>query len=182
MRNSGLVFGSGPSVLLAVVLAVVLAAGCGGSGNASGDGGSGNDGGNGMGAATEADLQFCVDENNRYRDMVSKPHFARSATLEAFALVGAMTDGAAMSAHKHFIATGGGGISFAENEIPWWPKSSYGGTVQDVMRMGIQLMWNEGPGTGAAHGHYTNMTGAYTQLGCGADLIGDLLTVTIDFK
>jgi hypothetical protein len=126
--------------------------------------------------ASNDDLQFCVDQTNMYRAMVMKPALSRSSALDAYAAQGAMIDGTAHVAHKHFTDTSGGGISFAENEIPWWSMAQ-NGSIHDIIAAGLQLMWNEGPGGG----HYDNMTGAYTQLGCGIFVNGDEVTVTQDY-
>lgn len=152
-------------------LAAAVAIGVAGCGKESGGGG---------GAGDDPTLSFCVDENNRFRTMAGKDPFARSADLEAFAAEGAQADGAAHVPHSHFKATMGGGIAFAENEIPWW-KSNLGDT-HAIVAKGIQLMWDEGPGDGAAHGHYNTIVGPYTKLGCGVSIQGDETTVTMDYR
>jgi hypothetical protein len=168
----------------------LVAAGCDGSiiggddstgshGAGGSDGGAG--GGNGSHAPTDADLGFCVKENNRYRAMISGlTPFTRSPALEAYAADGARIDGTMQSPHYHFKSTLGGGIASAENEIPWWPIN--GRTVQQIMAAGIALMWAEGPGEGEPHGHYENIVGPYTQIGCGVFVVKNTMTVTIDFK
>lgn len=123
------------------------------------------------------DEAFCVDETNRYRAMVSEPPLARSAALEAYAAEGAEIDGTAHQAHKHFQDTNGGGIAFAENEIPWWPLSDFG-SVREIVRAGLALMWAEGPGGG----HYEIIRGPYTALGCGIFVNGDEVTVVQDYQ
>jgi uncharacterized protein YkwD len=118
---------------------------------------------------------FCVDETNRYRAMVGKPPITRSDALEAYADVGAQQDGTTGNAHGHFSATNGGGISFAENEIPRWPGGA--GDVRQVITEGLALMWSEGPGGG----HYENMIGNHAKLGCGVYVGGGAITVVQDF-
>jgi hypothetical protein len=133
-------------------------------------------------ASHEDDMQFCVDETNRYRAMVDLPPLARNAELEAYATEGARIDGQAHEPHKHFRDTGGGGIAFAENEIPWWPISAYG-TVRAVIVGGLGLMWAEGPSGPEPDNHYDNMTGPYTQVGCGIYLAPNgEVTVTQDLR
>jgi len=156
--------------------------GAGGSGGAAGsDAGSGPDTGPDA-AAGDPDLQFCIDEINRYRAMLSKPPYTRSSVLDTFAAAGAKMDGTAHSPHKHFMTTGGGGVAFAENEIPWWPLASYG-SIREIIRKGLASMWAEGPGSGSAHGHYTNMSSSmYTTAGCGVYVNGGEVTATQDFK
>jgi uncharacterized protein YkwD len=112
---------------------------------------------------SSSDLDFCVQETNRYRAMVGKPPVARSAALEDFAATGAEQDTQSMSAHGHFIATSGGGIAFAENACPSWLGWNVQGTVHDTVAACLAAFWSEGPGGG----HYENMIGDYGTLGCG---------------
>jgi uncharacterized protein YkwD len=123
-------------------------------------------------SSLDADLTFCVAETNRYRATLGLPPVTRSSTLEAYAAEGARMDGLAHSPHLHFRSSGG--IAFAENEIPWWQASS----VRTVMQQGLAMMWAEGPGGG----HYENMRGRYTQLGCGVFVNGLEITVVQDFR
>jgi uncharacterized protein YkwD len=120
-----------------------------------------------------------VTETNRYRVSVGLAAVAESAALERFAAAGAETDGRAHTAHKHFTDTNGGGVALAENEIPWWPLGLYH-SVQEIMRQGLAQMWGEGPGGG----HYENLTGPYTQVGCGVFIDSGLGQVTVvqDFR
>jgi hypothetical protein len=46
-----------------------------------------------------------------------------------------------------------------------------------VIQQGLAMMWAEGPGGG----HYENMRGSYTQLGCGVFVNGNEITVVQDF-
>jgi len=128
-------------------------------------------------SAADADLTFCVSETNRYRATVGGAALIRSAPLEAYAADGARIDGIAHVAHSHVTGTNGGGVAFAENEIPWWPLGQFG-TVQAVMRQGIAQMWAEGPGGG----HYDNIKGPYTTLGCGVFIQNGEITVVQDFR
>lgn len=123
------------------------------------------------------DLEYCVARTNEYRAQVGKPPLGRSMDLEAYAATGAMVDGTAHMPHQHFKATQGGGIAFAENEIPWWPLGQFG-NVHAIIEGGLAQMWAEGPGGG----HYENMTGAYSHLGCGIYAHGDEITVTQDYN
>ena len=53
--------------------------------------------------------------------------------------------------------------AMAENAIPGWPGSDYGG-VPGVVTGGLKMMWDEGPGGG----HYESMASRqYTKIGCG---------------
>ena len=122
----------------------------------------------------ETALTFCVTETNRFRATLGLSPLTRSSALEAYAAAGAQEDGLAHVVHQHFRSTSGGGIAFAENEIPWWSSSS----VQTVTQQGLAMMWAEGPGGG----HYENMRGAYSQLGCGVFVNGTEITVVQDFR
>ena len=151
-------------------------AGGGGGGAGGGDGDDTDAAPGGGGGMWEAELVFCVDETNRYRAMIDAPPLSRNAALEAYAADGAEIDHQSGEAHKHFIDTQGGGIAGAENEIPAWSVSQWG-SVHDVIREGLELMWNEGPGGG----HHDNMAGGYQRLGCGIYRSGDAVTVVQDF-
>jgi hypothetical protein len=133
--------------------------------------------------ADDQALQFCVDEANRYRAQHGKAPVARSAQLEAFAAEGAREDHQAQRAHGPFSRTGGGGLSFAENECPGWSGWSVAeGGVVGVMRECFTSMMNEGPPPAGSFNHYSNMLGEHTTLGCGIYLPGDgTVTVVQDF-
>ena len=129
----------------------------------------------GLGSSTlEAELTFCVNETNRYRATQGLSALARSGALEAYAAAGAQEDGLAHAPHQHFRSTNGGGLARAENEIPWWSATS----VHAVIQQGLAMMWAEGPGGG----HYENMRGPYTQLGCGVFVNGNEITVVQNFR
>ncbi len=137
-------------------------------------------GGNAGNGTTDiaAGLAFCVSEINRLRSTVGAPALAQSGAVEAFSTEAAQIDGAAHETHKHFRETNGGsGASRAQNEIPWWNLSDWG-SVQNVIRQGLSTEWAEGPGGS----HYENMTGRYTQVGCGIAVKGNEVTVTQDFR
>jgi len=125
--------------------------------------------------ATSADLAYCVSETNRDRAIVGKPALHESASLESFAAAAAQSDAQSRSPHGYAKTHASG--TWAENEIPWWPLASYG-TVQAVMTQGIAQMWAEGP-TG---GHYQNIVGPYSQLGCGVYIGNGEITVAMDFR
>jgi uncharacterized protein YkwD len=124
------------------------------------------------------DLVFCVDEINRYRKLAKLPLLRRSADLEAYAAAGAAIDAKARQAHHHFSTTTYPHPfrEMGENEIPWWPAQQYG-TTRDVIRAGTKSMWDEGPGGG----HYQNLIGSYTQVGCGIHMANGEVTVVSDF-
>lgn len=109
-----------------------------------------------------AEKKLCMDEANRYRATLGLPAVAWSKALEAFADTGARYDAGRNQAHAHFGAAGRNNPSDAENEIPGWPLRNYR-TVAAVVTEGIKMMWDEGPGGG----HYENIKGSHTQVGCG---------------
>jgi uncharacterized protein YkwD len=124
-----------------------------------------------------SDLELCVAEVNHYRRKLGLRALERSPELEACAAEGARVDHASGQPHGHFMSTQGCGISFAENEIPRWPLD-YAGSVTNTIKKGIADMWAEGPGGG----HYENMKGDYTELGCGIFVDGSAVTVVQDYK
>ena len=127
--------------------------------------------------AADDDLQFCADENNRYRATLNLPPLQRSPDLEAFAAEGAAYDAERGEAHRHFRDKGDYRLTDAENELPGWPLRE--GGVRDVVERGLAAMWAEGPGGG----HYENMKGDHAFIGCGFHLTTDnKLWVVVDFK
>ena len=123
-------------------------------------------------APYEQERQFCVDRTNQYRATVALPPLQRSPDLERYADAAAEHDGKAHKAHRYFRKTRGGGIARAENAIPWWRLSDVG-SVQSVIDQGLAMMWAEGKGGG----HYRNLTGPYTAVGCGVFVNDDEVTV-----
>ena len=65
--------------------------------------------------------------------------------------------------------------SFAENEALLWSQS---GTIQDTIQQAIALFHAEGPGGG----HYQNLEGPYTQVGCGVYIATGNITLVQDFR
>ena len=122
----------------------------------------------------EQDLEFCVSETNRYRVTSGLPPLTRSTELEAYAAAGARQDGLAHQAHLHYKSANLAARGIAENELPWWPGSS----IRPVIKKGIAAMWAEGPGGG----HYENIRGPYTRVGCGVFVNGNEITVVQNFQ
>ena len=125
-------------------------------------------------ASLSADLEFCVSETNRYRATLGLSALVRSSVLEAYAAAGARQDGLAHQAHLHYKSSNLAGKGIAENELPWWP----GPSVRLVIKNGLAAMWAEGPGGG----HYENIRGPYSQLGCGVFVNGKEITVVQNFQ
>jgi uncharacterized protein YkwD len=123
-----------------------------------------------------SEMGACLTQTNQYRSSVGRPALARSTDLEAYATRAAENDGAAHVGHQYFRSTNGGEIAMAENEIPWW--STNRGSVAQIVQQGLAGMWAEGPGGG----HYQNMTGPYTQAGCGVSVQNGEATVVQAFR
>ena len=132
-------------------------------------------------AQSELDRVYCVAEINRYRATLQLPPVERSSEMEAFADVGASIDGYHEEPHHHFTTTTfpGAYTALAENEARNWNLHRYD-TVQDILRLSLAQMWAEGPGGG----HYENMIGNYTQVGCGLylDVPTQNITAVQDFR
>ena len=114
-------------------------------------------------AAYAAEKRLCLDTINAYRATLGLKAVVRSAGLEAFADQGARYDSERDKAHAHFSAFSKGAVpSDAENAIPGWPLKTYK-TVAKIVGEGAKMMWAEGPGGG----HYENIKGSHTAVGCG---------------
>lgn len=124
-----------------------------------------------------SELEYCVAETNQYRASIGRPALIRSAVLEAYASAAAPHDTKARKAHHYFRKTSGGGVAFAENQIPGWPLPRFG-SVREIIRNGLAMMWAEGRGGG----HYDNLAGRYTQVGCGVFVHSDQVTVVQAFR
>jgi uncharacterized protein YkwD len=125
----------------------------------------------------DEELQRCVDLVNQYRATAKRSPLQRSAALEAFAAKAAANDGLAHVGHQYFRRTNGGGVSRAENAIPWWPLSSVGG-VRGALEQGLQMMWDEGP----SGGHYRNIVARHSEIGCGIFVNRDEVTIVQEFR
>ncbi|MES2356320.1 MAG: glycoside hydrolase family 19 protein [Pseudomonadota bacterium] len=140
-------------------------------GNQAGGGGSGND------------LQFCVDENNRYRVTKGRSALQRSGSLEQYAGESARYSQEKKRAHAyvadHGFPQNHGAVG--ENMLPGWMGWSMNGkTMRQILSEGIKMMWDEGPGGG----HYENMVSSnFNYVGCGiyVDPGTQQVTVSIDF-
>ncbi|MDB5103545.1 MAG: hypothetical protein JWP91_1234 [Fibrobacteres bacterium] len=114
-------------------------------------------------AVYAAEKKLCLDTINAYRASVGLKALAWSKSLEAFADQGARYDSERNSAHGHFGAFVKNAIpTDAENAIPGWPLKNYK-NVAAVVAKGAEAMWGEGPGGG----HYENIKGNHTAVGCG---------------
>ena len=169
-------------LLAAVITLNVFAAACGKnpvSSSGTSSGGSTSSGSAGSLPAVKAsDLTFCVDETNRYRAMRGRPGLSRSAALEVYAAAGAESDALTNHAHGHVSTTTMPGTGlWAENEVLRWPYN-LAPTVQGIVAQAIQSFFGEGPGGG----HYENIVGPYTSIGCGIYIDKDGITIVEDFR
>lgn len=130
-----------------------------------------------QGPAYEEELQRCVDLVNQYRASAHRGVLRRSTRLEEFAAAAARNDGLAHVGHQYFRKTNGGGVSRAENAIPWW-SLAWVGSVRDALERGLAMMWDEGPGGG----HYENMTQPFTEIGCGIFVHRGEVTIVQEFR
>lgn len=129
-------------------------------------------------ADAEAAIEACVSITNEYRRTVGRPPLTRDADLETFARDAAAYDLRVGKAHAYFRKTRGGGLSRAENQIPAWSLARYG-TVLEVVRQGLALMWDEGP-RGAHRKALADRR--YTRLGCAVVVDGDRVTMVQEFR
>ena len=114
-------------------------------------------------ATYQAEKKLCLDTINTLRAKVGKPKVAWSKSLEAFADQGTRYDSERNQAHAHFGAfSKQADPSDAENAVPGWPIKQYK-NVAAVVAQGAKMMWDEGPGGG----HYDNIIGDHTAVGCG---------------
>jgi uncharacterized protein YkwD len=175
------------------------------SGNdASTNNGGGNDAstnnGGGVDASTPNDGfdQFQhrnLDDVNKYRATLNVAPLVLDQQLSTFALAGAQELSQDHMAHQHFINASNNGTlwssgfksSAAENQGDpnGWPVKSQDATQNELLQIDdIQKsMFDEGPGTGEAHGHYTNMMNPkLKRLGVGLLEVSGHLYLTNDFS
>lgn len=125
--------------------------------------------------AASSDADYCVQVVNSYRAKIGAAPLTRSPALEAFAMKAAESDGKSGRPHGYFSSTSGGGIAWAENEIPGWP-----GEIRKVIAEGTEMMWDEGPGGG----HHDNIASRkWKEVGCGIYVTASKkVWVTQDFR
>ena len=105
----------------------------------------------------EARVQ-AVAQINAYRAKVKLPPLAHWNEADSCSDEEARKDSKANEPHKNF----GSCDEMAQNECPDWPE------VGAVVSGCLEQMWDEGPGSGPAHGHYINMTNPkYTKVSIG---------------
>jgi hypothetical protein len=107
--------------------------------------------------------------------MVGKPALIESTSIEAFAAAAASADASSDVPHGYYQAHNPG--FGAENEALRWSLTDFGST-RNAVTQAIGAFWSEGP----RGGHYENLIGPYTQLGCGFFVSGSLVTIVQDFR
>jgi len=136
-----------------------------------------------------------LDVINAYRAKLSVAPLKLDAQLSTFALAGSVQSTKDHIPHQHFIDasnantlwSSGFTSSAAENQGDpngWYVMDS-DPTKNELKQIDqIQLqMYNEGPGTGTAHGHYMNMMNAkFKRVGIGLLEVKGSLYLTNDFS
>jgi uncharacterized protein YkwD len=166
------------------------------TGDSSSSGG-GSDASSGFDQFQQHNLQVV----NMYRAMVGSAPLTLDAQLCTFALAGSTELSQDHMPHQHFITisqtmngtglfTGGYGFMMSAGENQGdpngWTVLDKTDPVQNELDQidAIQLaMWNEGPGTGEAHGHYENIINTkFKRLGVGLLEVNNKLYLTNDFS
>lgn len=126
-----------------------------------------------------AEKKICLDTINACRKSLGLSAVKWSKSLEAFADEGAKYDAGTTVAHSHFSKFSKGAVpADAENVVPAWPLKNYK-TVAAIVQKGTAMMWAEGPGGG----HYENIKGNHTEVGCGIYVTASgNVWMTQDFK
>ncbi len=173
-------------------------------GASSGGGDSGVDSGTSSsdsGTGFDQFQQHNLDVVNMYRAMLSAAPLTLDAQLNAFALAGAQELSQDHMPHQHFITvsmtdngqglfTGGYGFKTQAGENQgdpngWTVLSQTDPVMNELQQIdAIQLaMFNEGPGTGEAHGHYENIVNTnFKRLGVGLLEVNNKLYLCNDFS
>lgn len=118
--------------------------------------------------------QFCADLTNEYRASIGKSALRRSATLEDYADRAAAYDSTRPAIIHAYFNGPGRGVARAENQM--WEPAQAG--IEGAIRGGMRGMWAEGPGGG----HYENLIGPYSTIGCGHVVAGRTIIVVQAFR
>ena len=169
-----------------------------GSGSSSGSSGGptgGMDAGGGGGGPFDQFQQHNLDDINMYRATMNLPPLVLDQKLSTFAAAGSQELSMDHMPHQHFITAGNDGTlwssgftsSAGENQGDpnGWPQASSNPTTNEMTQIDqIQkAMFDEGPGTGEAHGHYENMMSTtFKRVGVGLLEINGMLYLTNDFS
>ena len=118
-------------------------------------------------ATYAAEKQLCLDTLNACRATLGLKPLTWSKSLEAFADEGARYDAGFGVAHGHFSKFSTRAVpADAENALPGWPLKNYK-TVAAVVQKGTKMMWDERLDPTGQQGHYLNIKGDQTIVGCG---------------
>jgi uncharacterized protein YkwD len=136
---------------------------------------------------------------NMYRATLHVAPLTLDSSLCVFALAGSVELSMDHTPHEHFLTAESNGTLWmtaggpfrteaAENQgnPAGWPVLDASNPTMNEMDQIAQIqqaMFDEGPGSGEAHGHYTNMMNAdYTRLGVGLLEVDSSLYLTNDFS
>ena len=181
--------------LAGLLVVVALASGCAADA-AEGE----DDGDDGIGETSEAITSFSTFQRhnlavvNAYRARKGLVPLKLSASLSTFAHAGSVELSHDHKPHAHFVAAGasifnkGFKLSAGENQgdphgwpvlVQNDPAANRRAQVDDIQK----VMFAEGPGAGAAHGHYMNMMNPkFRRIGVGLVDVGGKLYLTNDFS
>jgi uncharacterized protein YkwD len=147
----------------------------------------------GTGGPFDPFQQHNLDVINMYRATLNLPPYTLDTQLSDFAAAGSQELSQDHMPHAHFMNAGnslwssGFNTSAGENQGDpnGWPQASSDPTTNETTQIDqIQkAMFDEGPGTGSAHGHYENMMSTtFTRVGVGLLEVGGQLYLTNDFS
>ena len=181
--------------LAGLLVVVALASGCAADA-AEGE----DDGDDGIGETSEAITTFSTFQRhnlavvNAYRARKGLVPLKLSASLSTFAHAGSVELSHDHKPHAHFVAAGasifnkGFKLSAGENQgdphgwpvlVQNDPAANRKAQIDDIQK----VMFAEGPGAGAAHGHYMNlMNPKFRRIGVGLVDVGGKLYLTNDFS
>ena len=147
-----------------------------------------------MGGFDQFQLRNLADIN-AYRKTKNIPPVALSATLGTFAMAGTQMLIMDHMPHHHFIMAGNdgslwnagfmGGAAENQGDPNGWYKLANDPVQNELLQIDAiqKAMFDEGPGTGEAHGHYMNMMNPdYKTVGVGLVMVGTALYLTNDFS
>ncbi len=161
------------------------------SGNPTKDSGVVADSGDGFDQFQHRNL----DDINMYRATLNIPALLLDQQLCTFALAGSKQLSQDHSPHAHFIAAGNNGTLWTsgfksmagenQGDPNGWTVLNQNPVTNELMQIDAiqKAMFNEGPGTGQAHGHYMNMMNAkFKRVGIGLLEVNNKLYLTNDFS
>ncbi len=158
------------------------------------DTGASSSGGSSGGPFDQFQLRNLADIN-AYRATKGIAPITLDVKMSGFAYVGSQQLAQNHTPHGHFIAAGNDGSiwtygfsgSAGENQGDphGWTKLSNDPVANEMLQIDAiqKAMFDEGPGPGEPHGHYTNMMNpAYKRVGVGLLMVSGSLYLTNDFS